>query len=169
MKTKSERALNTVFFVKNDKDGQALIKQMKAHLNVGWQLILRGRNENRRQFGGTWEEVKAGKKSSRYNLQSGLRRDQSSYFAIYLKNETIDNKQAERYRENWAERDKQRHEIEKLNIQLNQSLPSLAEKASALTKQVQALTFAIINLKKASWASLWLMLKALILRREWWT
>lgn len=76
MNPNSKRALGTVFYVPNDRCGQAFIENLRFYLNRGiYKLTVRGRNEDRKQFR---------KERSVRSLREFIPKRMASYFAVYI-------------------------------------------------------------------------------------
>lgn len=92
---RSERALGTVFYVPNDKEGQAFIRNMRRFLNRSmYKVRIRGRNENRKQF-----RINR----SVGSLQEFIPLALASYFAVYIDSPGCDAVLDESRRRHWKE------------------------------------------------------------------
>jgi len=77
----SKEAFRTVFYVPNNDDGRAFLKQVRKYLNrANWKVRVRGRNENRKQY-----RAVTGRK-----LKEDLPQKYASYFAVYVHSAALD-------------------------------------------------------------------------------
>lgn len=163
MIVKSKLAENTVFYVKNDLQGKAFIATMREHLNAGWRLNARGRNEDRQQF------VDEGKKRYGAQLRQSLPRELASYFAVYLSNPKLREKDSEQRRQAYAQLYQElraansRAEVFKAELQRELEKRQNAEygwnhfetEADQLARQLSASQLKLANAQHVSWARVW--------------
>lgn len=172
MKTKSKAAMNTVLYVPNTPDGKMLLQGIKEHLNAGWRMIKRGRNENRKKF--------VSDRRSHLGLRQSLPASCSSYFAVYFKSNALDAS----IRKGWiAERAESHKYVEGLMRRQDQERKLFESQKDLMFGKVRTLMF-IVNKRAAeaedlalqlanaqariadlttpSWRAVWHMIKQLL-------
>jgi len=132
MKTKRGKpwmpnAVNSVFYVNNDPEGLAFLKELKSHLNgANYKIRLEGRNPDRKQFR---DDQKGWRGNAR--LQSSLRNDESTYYAVYVdfagKKKKIESEQSSRGWERTSQLEDEVNRLRKYSRNLEREVAELQQ------------------------------------------
>jgi len=155
MKLRNKEAVRTVLFVKNDEAGQNFLRELKAHLNCGWRLTIRGRNENRRQF------VDHAKRLYSASLRQSLPPQYASYFAVYFSSPRL----ADEARNQYGYLEKQIYQLTDAVKLLELELAEKNDRIKFLFETETSTIAKLMEAERASWGRVWRDVKKLIFKR----